>query len=214
MKTLSQTLLELIHSDAIEDAFVALLHFSLSDSTELYYANYSEDVTFGGQVYTAWPCEGDLRVSGLGSQIPTVMLTLDDATRELRPYALRTNWFQDSTLTLTIASVANLTESYTWSEVVYDILHAVPQEDESVELKLGGPNISKLPYPAEHYSASQCIYADGFKNDPRCGYDGVETTCSGSITDCEDRSNVTRWGGWLGLDPDSANIVIPLRYGR
>lgn len=210
MKTIPSDILDQINRDTIGDAFVPLLHFALTDSTDLYYANYSEDVVYGGQTYTAWPFAGQLLMAGKGTEVPTATLTIDDACRVLRPYAIRTQWFRGCQLTLTIISMAHPTESYSWNRVVYDIKQAVPQ-GEAIQLRLGGPNLTKLRFPRDRYFADQCPYAKGFKDDPRCGYSGELTTCNGSPADCEERDNLVRYGGKFGLDPDAAKLVLPFR---
>jgi phage-related protein len=83
-----------------------------------------------------------------------------------------------------------------------------------VRIKLGGRNLTKLRFPPDRYWATQCPYARGFKSDPRCGYTGALTTCSGSLDDCIARSNQTRWGGFLGGDEKAARLVIPYAMRR
>ncbi len=210
MKTIPRTIIEQINRDTIADAFVPLLHFALSDGTDLRYANYSQDVTYGGQTYTAWPFEGTLTASGKGAEVVTVQMVIHDACRVLRPYAIRTHWFRQCQLRLVFVCLAHPTESYTWSTLDYDIKHATPQ-GESIALRLGGPNITKIGFPPDAYYVDQCPYADGFKSDPRCGYAGELTTCNGSPDDCIERDNEARYGGFFGLDEDAARLVLPFR---
>ena len=210
MKTIPSDILEQINRDTIGDAFVPLLHFALTDSTDLYYANYSQDVTYGGRTYTAWPFEGTMTASGKGGEVVTVQMVIHDACRVLRPYAIRTSWFRQCQLRLVFVCLAHPAETYTWSTLDYDIKHAVPQ-GESIALRLGGPNINLLGFPPDTYYVDRCPFARGFKADPRCGYDGEETSCSGSLADCIARSNEVRYGGWPGLDEDAAKIILPFR---
>ena len=208
MKTINQTFLDLLHSDAIDSALVALLDFTLPDTSHLRYARHASDVTYGGNVYTTWPFEAQLLSVGRGAQVVTVTLTIVDAVQELRPHAIATSWFRNTTLTITVMAVAYPLLDYDWSTQTYDILHAVPQGDD-LALKLGGPNPVKMRFPPERYWAEQCPFAKGFKDDPRCGYSGVETTCDGTLADCIARSRQTRFGGFMGLDPDAARLVLP-----
>lgn len=213
MKTIPKAILDLLHSDAIESAFVPLLDFALPDGTHLRYARYTSDVTYGGSTYTAWPFQAQLLAGGKGHSVPTVELSIDDAVRVLRPYAIATNWFRSCTLTITVVCVTQLAADYAWSSGTYDILQAVPSR-EVMRHKLGGPNPVKMRFPAERYYADSCSYARGFGTDPRCGYDttapGAYTTCTGTLGECVARTNQTRWNGWLGLDPDAASLVLSM----
>lgn len=212
MKTISKTLLDLLHADANASAFVVLVDFWLPDDSHLRYARWKENLTYGGNVYTAWPFEAELLSCGKGTAVPTEMLTIADAVRELRPYAITTNWFLNTWLTVTVVCVDQLALSYTWSSVTSDILHAVPR-GEDVEITLGGQNLTRMRFPWGRYWFDQCDYAKGFKDDPRCGYSGAETDCDGTLEDCVARSNEARFGGFLGLDPDAAMIVLAVRKG-
>jgi len=210
MKTIPKTFLDLLHSDTLDSALVPLLDFALPDSSHLRYARYAfTDVTYGGHVYTAWPFQAQLLSVGRGTQVVTVSLTIADAVFELRPSALATNWFRDTTLTIALIAVDYPTLDYSFSTLTYDILHAVPQGDD-LALKLGGPNPVKMRFPPERYWAEQCPFAKGFKDDPRCGYDGTETTCDGTLEDCIARGRQTHFDGFMGLDPDAAKLRLPL----
>ncbi len=208
MKTIPKTILDIFASDAIDAALVPTLDFTLSDASHLRYVRYSSDITYDGDLYTAWPFTAQLLGRGKGNAVPTFTLTIEDAVRTLRPSAIATSWFRDCTLTIAVVCVDYLTLDYSWSTVTYDILHAKPAR-ETVVLKLGGPNPVKMRFPADRYWADQCPYARGFKDDPRCGYSGAETTCDGTLDDCADRGNTARFGGFLGLDPDAAKLVVP-----
>jgi len=212
MRTIPTALLTLLNSDAQAAAWAVLLHLDLSDvgDTQLRYARYTETVTYDGEDYTPWPSAGQWLFSGKGGSVPTVSLTLPDAVRVVRPYAIATDWFRDCTVTVAIVNVDNLAADYAWSTVTYDILAAKPQ-GEDILMTLGGANPVKMRSPANRYWSDQCPYAGDFKTDPRCGYSGAETTCNGTLARCVALGKETRFGGFLGLDPDAAKIVIPAR---
>jgi phage-related protein len=213
MKTIPKAILDKLYTDAIADAFVPLLDFDLGAEGHLYYARYAGDVTYAGQVYTAWPFDSEIKTGGKGHTVTTTTMTIADGAHVLRPYALATGWFAGCTLTITVVCVGDLVVDYTWSTVAYDIKHAAPVGDDLV-LKLGGRNPTKMRYPSDRYWADQCPYARGFKSDPRCGYSGAETSCNGSLARCEALGNEARFGGFLGLDPDGAKLVIPVGLRR
>lgn len=208
MKAIPKTILDVLHANPNSDAMVPLLEFDLGSQGMLRYARYASDVTFESETFSAWPFAGQLSCQSKGKKIVTVSLTIDDAVQELRPYAIQTQWFRGCTLRLVIVCVTYLTLDYRWSDITYDIKQAVPQSG-TLALTLGGRNPAKMRYPADRYFCDRCPYARGFKSDPRCGYSGSESTCSGTLADCVARGNETRWGGWLGLDPNSARLVIP-----
>lgn len=208
MKTIAKTLLDLLHADHNASGFAVLLDFWFPDDSHLRYARWSSDLTYGGNVYTAWAFDAEILTAGKGTAVPTTQLTIDDSAQILRPYALESGWFYDTWLTTTIVCPASLATDSSWSSVTSEILRAQPKGD-AIQLTLGGANLAQMRYPPERYWFDQCPYAKGFKADPRCGYSGEETDCDGTLTDCVARSNETRYGGFLGLDPEAARIVLP-----
>lgn len=213
MRTIPKTILDIIRSDAIDSAFVLLIHLDSGAGVHLRYARYASDVSYGGNTFTAWPFAGGLRMAGKGHSVPTVELRIEDAVQVLRPFAIASNWFRDWTATLTVVCVKRLAVSYTWNERTYNVLRAVPSGG-VVTLTLGGKNPMKLRFPADRYWATQCPYAKGFKDDPRCGYAGAGTSCDGQLATCVAYGNEERWGGFLALDPDAAKLVIPVGMRR
>ena len=209
MKTIPKVILDLVAGDGIASPLVPLLDFAMPDETHLRVARYTSDITYAGHDYTAWPFAAQLMVGSKANAVQTATLTIEDAVRQLRPYAVASNWFRNCTLTIAVVCVDHLTVDYSWSTQTYDILHAAPQ-NEAIALKLGGPNPTKMRFPAERYWAEQCPYARGFKDDPRCGYSGGETTCDGTLERCIELNNETHFGGFLGLDPDAAKLVLPM----
>lgn len=213
MRTIPKSILDIIRSDAIDQAFVMLIHLSSGDGVELRYARYSAAVTYGGQTYSAWPFAGSLDLDNKGFQVPTGTLTIEDATQTLRPYAIASEWFRGWTLTITVVCVQMTGVDYTWATRTYNILQAVPRGGQ-IAIKIGGRNPNKQRFPADRYWATQCPYARGFKDDPRCGYSGAGTSCDGQLATCIAFSNQAHWGGFLGLDPGGAKLVIPVAMRR
>jgi hypothetical protein len=210
MKTIAKAILDQLVADANASAFVPLLDFTLPDNTHLRFARYSANITYvGANLYTAWMFSGQVLPAGKAGTVPTISLVLEDAVQILRPYAIDTDWFQGTLLTICLVCVDQLAADYAWSTVTYDILQAVPRS-QAVVLKLGGPNPVKMRFPADRYWAWQCPYARGFKDDPRCSYGGEQTTCNGTFTRCAELGNSARFGGFPGLDPDAARLVIPI----
>jgi hypothetical protein len=210
MKTIPKTILDLFRADQCPYAFVPLLDFWLPDDSHLRYAQWASDITYDGDIYSAWSFVATVLAAGKGSSVPTLQLTIEDAMRELRPHAIASYWFRDTWLTMSLICEAYPLLDYSWSTVTYDIKHAVPQGD-AIQLTLGGPNLVQMRAPADRYWVDQCPYVRHFPSDPRCGYSGLETTCGGTLSDCVARGNETRFGGFMGLDCDAAKIVLPLK---
>lgn len=80
-------------------------------------------------------------------------------------------------------------------------------DDEYATLTLGIPNPLSQQVPLRSYCATSCPFAtpDLFKG-PECQYVGVDTSCTGTYQDCYAKSNATKWGGDLGLDPNGLTL--------
>jgi hypothetical protein len=211
MITVSADHLAVIRRDACDVAFVSLLEFGLGSESLLRIARYDRDIAYGGQIYTAWAYEAQLRSGGRGNQVKTVTMTIQDQARRLRPTAIATNWFRGCWLAMTVVRAD--TAASLFPTIAYDIKSAKPS-GESIALTLGGVNTTKMRFPADRYWAWQCPYARGFADDPRCGYAGAETTCNGTPSRCAELGNIERFGGFFGLDPDASQIVLPASLRR
>lgn len=209
MILVTPTLLALLRSDACGSPFVPLLSFGLSTGETLRYARYASDVTYGGQVYTAWSYEATILSGGRGNTVKTLTLTIRDETRTLRSYAAATQWFRDCILTMDVVNVDHVSLGSVWGAVEYDILQAKPAS-EAIAFTLGGQNVAKMRFPANRYWAWQCPYARGFKVDPRCAYAGDQTVCNGTPSRCLDLDNLERFGGFYGLDPEADTLILPV----
>jgi phage-related protein len=78
--------------------------------------------------------------------------------------------------------------------------------DEWIAFVLGAPSPLNQRYPAKRFFSQYCRYVKNFKG-IECGYSGAETTCNGTPEDCEDRSNLSRFGGQLGLRSNTVRFA-------
>ncbi len=168
-----------------------------------YFVRNTENVTYNGQAYTAFPFEIEpSRLTSKGD-IPTVTLRVSNITRILQAYLESYNGGVGSTVKVTVVHAANLAESFAELEMEFEVI-ACSTDAEWVVFTLGSPNPLRQRCPLERYIASHCNWK--FKGD-ECGYSGAETVCNRTYEQCVERGQTARFGGFLGLRSGTVKVV-------
>lgn len=190
---------------ATASAFVLLIELTLPTLQKFYLTANNEDVTFDSQLYTALPIEVDATKQSLKGEIPSVTLKLSNVTRLLRYYIESSNGAIGSTVKLTVVNTEYLNETYTELELSFDVT-GLSVDAMWVYLTLGPPNPLRRRFPLYRYISDRCRYVAWFKG-VECKYAGADTTCKGSLADCEAKSNSTNFGGFPGLGSGSFKVA-------
>jgi len=167
-------------------------------------ARNTENITYGGRVHDKFNLQiGEQIFSGDGS-IPRVTLkTFQDPTREIENIINKTEGALGAKVKLIRVNEKFLEMPVNALEADYNLL-ASQSDSEWCTITLGIPNPLTQRFPLEDFSSSVCPWTSPalFKG-PKCQYDGVDTTCTGTYEDCYTKhaGNPVHWGGELGLSP-------------
>ena len=203
MKSLPPALIIEKNKMSTSSAWLVFLDITLTDNTEFRFVSNNEDVTFGGNLYTHFPFEVDtVGQSGRG-EIPNVRLKVSNVTRLLQPYLESLEGAIGSTVKVTVVNSKHLDEDYSELEMTFDVI-SCNSTSKWVTFTLGAPNPLRQRFPLEEFIANHCRFI--FKSD-ECGYSGGETTCNGTMSDCDDRSNLSRFGGFPGMRDGSLRVA-------
>ena len=72
-------------------------------------------------------------------------------------------------------------------------------------LRLGVPNTSMMRFPRHRYITNYCRWV--FKG-TECGYTGEETECGRTFTDCIERNNTRRYGGFPSIPGEGIYLNV------
>jgi len=157
----------------------------------------TEDVTWDGETWVAFPFQlGDIEESK-DAEIPAVSLTIFDIERKLIPIIDEHGGGVGSEVWVRVVHSAYLDNTTPEFEQEFEIIDARIGHDFSVNLKLGAENLSNRRSPVDRYLKGHCRYKQ-FKG-PECGYGGTETECSRTFERCRELGNQRRFGGFPGI---------------
>lgn len=188
--------------------FFMLLDITLTDNTKFYLVHNTEDITFNGQVYIAFPFQVELPKISSKGEIPTWTIRVSNVTRVLQASLEALNGAVGSTIVMRIVNAGFLNENYAELETTLKVL-ATQCDAYWVTFTLGGENLLRRRFPLYRYIANYCPWVSRFKqaDNVECGYSGPATTCNGTLANCRLKGNSRRFGGKVGLSNIGVRLV-------
>lgn len=198
MRTLSAALLIEKNRLASTYPWVTLVHFSFTAPIgHIYLVNNTENVTYQTQVYTAFDIQVELPADATGQQIPECKIIAANQSRAFESMIVDTLGGVDTPVTITLVNTNNLAEDYsdlTWG---FTILQTTCNAKEvSMDCSLYSPLDKR--FPPDRYFGTNCRYK--YFKSTECKYSGAVTICNRSFDACKALSNLTNFGGFLGID--------------
>lgn len=178
-----------------DSAFLILLDIVLETETVRLCYN-TEDVTWNGNLYTAFPFElGEVTEDGSGTD-PSVELKVSNVGRALQYVVESANGGNGYAVILRAVNSLNLSDSHAEVEE-YFVVQKTTVNEEYIAFTLGTEYSSKTRRPLNRYMKNNCPFK--YKG-LRCGYSGGIANCTHTLTDCRNHGNSRRFGGFPGID--------------
>lgn len=176
-------------------SFIPLLEIRLpNDSARICYN--TEDVTWNGALYQAFPFEiGEVREETDGSD-PNVTLTVDNTSQALQYMVEESRGGNGFPVIIRVVNSENLDSPEPELEE-YFVVTKTEITQESITFTLGNEYSSRTRRPLNRYMKNNCPFR--YKG-IRCGCTAAETSCNHTLTDCRARNNAARFGGFQGID--------------
>ena len=203
MKALPENLIaekNLMHSP---EPWLILLEITLTDLTVFRLVKNTEDITYNGNTWTAFPFKLSPVESNSDGQIPQVTLNVCNITRLLTPYLESLDGGIDSTVKVIVVNNGLLDEDYSDLELEFSVM-GCDVDAYWVTWTLGMVNPLNRRFPLYRFLANHCNWIFG---GAECGYAGAATTCNRSFDDCVARANTANFGGFLGMQSDGIRIA-------
>lgn len=192
-----------LNKSANKPIFLYVIYDYDGASTNLYLAEWNENVTFDGQEYVAFPITHDTVSENASGEIDSLQVKVSNVSRLIQSYLevydlrnkkvmIRLVWKDRLSYPDDKLDFNYFIDSYTASSTVVDFT-LLPKTD-----LLG----SMLP--ARTYSRNYCQWK--FKS-TECGYSGSETSCGKTKARCKELSNYVRFGGFPSIPTRQISVV-------
>jgi len=161
--------------------------------------NNNENIIYDGNTYIKCNFElGEWNLTESG-RLPnrTINITNADLIKFLLPYIEDYDGIIGSTVTVTPVNSDHLELDMSSKAQEYIVLQSSPGED-WISFVLGAPNPLNQRFPLSRYFGLHCRFVGHFKG-VECGYAGEDATCKGTLADCIEKGNETRFGGQPAL---------------
>lgn len=205
MKSLSTNLIAEKNKLHSGNVWLVLLEITLTDDTVIRLVNNTENITYGGNVYTRFAFDLGIVEADISGQIPMVRLRVCNVTRFLTPYLNSLDGGLESTVKITVVNSGHLTEDFSELELEFNVI-TCEADEKYVVWQLGMANPRNQRFPLYRYLADHCLWAGNFKG-AECGYSGSETTCDGTLDTCREYGNTSRFCGFSGMAEDGIKIA-------
>jgi len=157
-------------------AWLILLDITLTDGNIFRLVRNNEDITFCGNVYTAFNFEIEPTEQNNKGEIPTVTLRVSNITKLIEAELQDLNGGIGSSVKVTVVNSENLTEDYSELEMMFEVL-ACNTSSKWVVFTLGAPSPLRQQFPLYKYLALHCGYRRFNRPSgdyPECGYTGKD----------------------------------------
>lgn len=175
---------------AQEGVWVTLLELEVPEEDALRICYNTEDITWGGHVWTAFPFVLDT-VQENKSETPTVTVRISNVTRAIEQYIETYRGFIGSAVTLRIVNSKYLDNERAEVEESF-VVQKTSSTSEWATFELGGALPVRLRYPQRRILKDWCPYA--YKS-IECGATSTLSDCPHTLRGCKERNNATRFGG-------------------
>ena len=153
------------------------------------------DITWDGQIWTAFPFEIDNVGEPARGELPSVTIRVSNVTRAVQGYVEQADGGVDADVTIRVIDGGDLVNTTPYISLDFRVA-STSIDQEWVSFNLTSYDTWKRTFPRNRCLKNHCNFA--FKG-LHCGYAGAETQCDRTLTRCRALSNSTRFGGFVGV---------------
>jgi len=177
--------------------------YEYDGTNNLYFAEWSENVTYDGQVYTAFPINHNEIGENSQNEIDEVNISLSNVSRLIQ-YYLENYDLRGKKVKITLVWLAEIDDAD--ANVSWDyFIDSYTADEQTVQLRLRPKtDVLGATLPARTYSRNYCQWK--FKSD-ECGYDGAEGECNRTKQRCRELANYSRYGGFPSIPSKQLYVV-------
>ncbi len=187
-------------------AWLILLTVTLPDTTVVRLARNNEDVTYVGNIFTAFDFSLDAIAQDSKGKLPSVSLKVGNVGRVFQAFIEAQNGIVGSTVLIQVVNSSLLAEDFSELDLTFEIQKA-NADSRYVTFELGVPSPLNKRFPLYRYSGAICNWVSRFKG-VECKYAlALPTTCDGRRATCDGLGNIINYGGFAGLGGGGVRFI-------
>ena len=193
MKTLTAALILSKNKLTNKAPWITLFEMDLDGTDYLRLAAYPEDVTFDGDIYTAFPAIVDTMKENAQGKLDSVNVHVANIDRTIIAYVENNNLLGRD-ITVRIVEADNLSDTDSKIDFVYRI-NQIHINAEVATFELGHEDLFALQIPRQRYIRTKCRHV---YKDSHCSYSGVLDSCDYTMdgaNGCRYHDNTENFGG-------------------
>jgi len=160
----------------------------------------TEDITWDGETWTAFPFDLDESKQDADGSIQTLAIRVSNVQRQVEKYVNDADGGSNTTVTLRVVYSEELDEDAVLEEIF--TVGTVRCTNDWVTFELEPEAFLTQRFPRDTFNRTRCRW--NFKS-RECGYTGTTySSCNNVLADCILRDRVSSFGGTPGL-PDGSN---------
>ena len=187
---------------ASDAPWLVLLELSLEGTTIRVVRN-TEDVTWNGYTWTAFPFALDETGETSRGEVPQLALRISNVSRVMQSYFEGSGGAVGSQVIVRVVHADHLDLTTAEVEEVFEVVES-RADAVWVTLMLGLRNPMMLRFPRHRFLRTHCRWK--FRG-TECGYTGSETMCDRTLTACQARGNTARFGGFPNLPGEGIYVT-------
>ena len=170
--------------------------------SNLRFAEWDEDITFDGLVYTKFPITIDRISENNRGTIDVVNVRISNVSRLIETY-LQQYDIRTKTVRIKRVWLGQLADANAYIEDIFQI-NGISSNDSDVTLTLTSKlDLLEVNLPLRMYTRNYCQWR--FKS-TECGYAGAESTCNKTKQRCKELDNFSRFGGFPSVPANKVFI--------
>lgn len=169
--------------------------YDYDGSNDLLFAEYDSNVTFNGDVYTAFPVTHEFIAESGNQEIPQIKVRASNVSRYIQAY-LEQYDFRGKKVDIILVWANQLSNS---DVKIVDTFYidSYTANEQDVEFTLTSKfDVLDVPLPSGKYLRTHCRWV--FKS-AECAYAGAEGSCNRTFQRCQELNNVVRFGGFPSI---------------
>jgi lambda family phage minor tail protein L len=205
MKTLPSLLAIEKNKLYTDSSWLILLDITFTDSTVLNLVRNTENITWKGTEYTAFPFELEAIANSGKGELPLVQLSVSNVTRIIQGYLEPLNGGVGSLVVFHVVNSEYLSEDSSALDMSFVVLSVNLSASWAV-FSLGAPSPIRRRFPLIRYIANHCNWQ--FMS-AECAYSGSipSTGCDRTFDNCRLFNNTKRFGGYPGINSSGVRFV-------
>lgn len=181
-------------------AFIILLDITLGEEIVRICYN-TEDVTWQGNLYQAFPFQlGEVSETSDDSD-PNVSLKVDNVSQALQYAVEEAKGANGTEVILRVVNTEAMDEDAALEE--YFVVTKTTIKEDFITFTLGNEYSARTRRPLGRYMKNNCPFK---YKDIRCGATSNLEGCAHTLQDCRARNNSMRFGGFQGIDQKGVYI--------